>query len=147
MSMETTIIPSPLVAASFIAVLPLAVVVILCVVLSIKTSRTWTEKAQARLLGVALVSVIAAALLMITGMVMVGNQSREAVAALESEYGITDLTPLGQSMVGGCSMNSAADAAEYTWVTKEGQRERGIFARAERQDGQCVYSLTPESAS
>lgn len=145
--METTIIPSPLVAASFIAVLPLAVVVILCVVLSIKTSRTWTQKAQARILGVAMVSAIAAVPLMITGMAMTENQSLAAVAALESEYGITDLTPLGQSRVGACSMNSAANAAEYTWVTKEGQRERGIFAKSERQDGQCVYSLTPESAS
>lgn len=94
-----------------------------------------------------MVSVIAAVPLMITGIVMVENQSLAAVAALESEYGITDLTPLGQSMVGGCSINSAADAAEYTWVTQDGQRERGIFAKAERQDGQCVYSLTPESAS
>lgn len=145
--METTIIPSPLAAASFIALLALAAVVILCVVLSIKTSRTWTEKAQARILGVALVSAIAAVPLMITGITMVENQSLAAAAALESEYGITDLTPLGESRVGGCSMNSAANAAEYTWVTKEGQRERGIFAKAERQEGQCVYSLTPESAS
>ena len=145
--METTITTSPLFTVSFTLLLVCLGVTIATLLITMKKGAEWSERTTVRVMRVGVVFAIVAAILTLTTIVMVEREVKAAVDAMESEYGVTELTSISENTIGNCSLGSSASAAEYTWVSAEGERERGIFAKSERQDGSCVYSLTPESAS
>lgn len=145
--METTITTSPLFTVSFVLLLVCLVATLAILLITMKKGAEWSERTSVRVMRAGLVLVLLAVPLMITTIVMVEREVKAAVDAMESEYGVTELTSISENTISNCSLGSSASAAEYTWVSAEGERERGIFAKSERQDGSCVYSLTPESAS